>query len=337
MEKKKLFELDYLRALAILLVIFSHIDNFAKSQFIETYDYYFAIIGLTIFFFISGYLLQYNDRIKSKKEISIFLKKKVIRIYPLYCVSILCSLILFGYLSLDSEIVKPFNLNISYINILIHLTGLQGFFPQFHMPGLWFIGIIFLYYISYSIIVYFSKNNQELVMYSILFLFIFFVLKIKYNIISMDFFRYYLVFLIGALSCALTIGNDNKGSFFKKSKLISFISESSYSIYLFHLQILTVVKLCLNSLDLSQSAEGLLLVLLGIPIVIIFSYYIQRLCIRTTKNKKYDTNVNSQIKEISTLGKERTTKRIIISFSLTVSIVLVIFFDLTLSIISKFV
>jgi peptidoglycan/LPS O-acetylase OafA/YrhL len=55
-------EIDILKATAILLIVFSHMDNYVSCyELIRLVDGYAALIGLSIFFFVSGFLLSHTD------------------------------------------------------------------------------------------------------------------------------------------------------------------------------------------------------------------------------------------------------------------------------------
>lgn len=65
--KKRIQELDTLRAFAIIFIIFAHIDSYTTVIFFDTWDNFFAFIGLSLFFFISGFLLPHTNKISSRK------------------------------------------------------------------------------------------------------------------------------------------------------------------------------------------------------------------------------------------------------------------------------
>lgn len=76
MKKPKIPVFNVLRCIAIFCIVFAHMDSYTNITFFEKHDQYFALIGLIIFFFISGFLVQYNNKIKSKKDIILSVKKK---------------------------------------------------------------------------------------------------------------------------------------------------------------------------------------------------------------------------------------------------------------------
>jgi peptidoglycan/LPS O-acetylase OafA/YrhL len=80
MMNNKIITFDFLRALAIIMIIPAHLSNFLVSTYsklvLYAFDPYFAYMGLGLFIFISGYLLYYNNpSINSFQDIFSFYKK----------------------------------------------------------------------------------------------------------------------------------------------------------------------------------------------------------------------------------------------------------------------
>ena len=80
MERNRLINLDFLRVIAIISVIFYHAKlNIPYITFMNGY------LGVDIFFFLSGYLLTTIYKIENNKfSIIDFLKKRILRIFPCY-------------------------------------------------------------------------------------------------------------------------------------------------------------------------------------------------------------------------------------------------------------
>lgn len=88
---KQLPNLDSVRAIAALIVVFSHIElqkqelGFANIRPVVKY---FGSIGVTIFFVLSGFLITYllfkEHTSKSKINITSFYFRRILRIWPLY-------------------------------------------------------------------------------------------------------------------------------------------------------------------------------------------------------------------------------------------------------------
>lgn len=92
------FGLDFIRATAILLVVFSHGAHFMQSQFaamglnsrvLEVIIWVTGVVGVELFYCLSGFLiggllLQIENRSLSGVSVSIFLVRRWMRTLPLY-------------------------------------------------------------------------------------------------------------------------------------------------------------------------------------------------------------------------------------------------------------
>ncbi len=190
-------EVDILKATAILLIVFGHIDNNVSSyDLVGSLGYYNGTIGLSIFFFISGFLLSQTDSvITSLQDFKKFYKKKFIRIYPLYWAALGSLIVIFGLLHISPGHVIPYNFSLD--NVLIHLSGLQGIFPWNEIQSMWFVGVIVLFYVLYPFIAYFPKNLfGTLVVSSGIFMFLE-VLHSFFGLIHTGALEYYPLFISG--------------------------------------------------------------------------------------------------------------------------------------------
>ncbi|MFM0212382.1 acyltransferase [Paraburkholderia sediminicola] len=80
-DKRKLFFIQYLRAIAAVMVVFHHARNPQPWLFNPLKNYESLAWGVDIFFVISGFVMY----IAAKNEIpSEFLKNRIIRIVPMY-------------------------------------------------------------------------------------------------------------------------------------------------------------------------------------------------------------------------------------------------------------
>lgn len=319
-----------MRSLAIFFIVITHMHLFYDTPFFN--DYIFLHIGdwgLVIFFFISGFLLNNNNNIRTKDDIAIFLKKRVKRIYPLYLISLLVTFMMFVIFDFKRASLVY---DLSIISFIIHIVGLQGFIPHsyipnhtFLLPAMWYISCILWYYLLYSIIIYYSKNILQFIIYAFLLMVPFGIIHIEFDLIQFRMFYYYPAFIIGVLSsiisqenkqniirlylimgllliCAklVTIStilydklNSNIIIFFiifvgitvfknnyrlnKNNnfyKINSYISYCSYPVYLFHFPILCFFKTLLDYMGWGEEQKSIVLLLLGIPLLFIMSYYI---------------------------------------------------------------
>ncbi len=192
-------EVDILKATAILLIVFGHIDNNVSSyDLVGSLGYYNGTIGLSIFFFISGFLLSQTDSvITSLRDFKKFYKKKFIRIYPLYWAALGSLVVIFGFLNISPGHVSPYNFSLD--NMLLHLSGLQGIFPWNEIQSMWFVGVIVLFYLLYPVIAYVPKNlSGTLVVSSGIFVFLL-ILHVFFGLIHEGALEYYPLFVSGIL------------------------------------------------------------------------------------------------------------------------------------------
>jgi hypothetical protein len=145
------------------------------------------------FVFVSGfglYLNPNNRNLNSPKKILAFLKKRFVRIFPLYWVAIILFIFVVGYLD-----INPFYL-------LFHFLGLQIIVaPLFGPPmlTLWFIGIIVIYYLIYIVVNLFDSIKWIIpASFGILFGFVF--LNWIFGLVENRFFLYYLLFIFGIIT-----------------------------------------------------------------------------------------------------------------------------------------
>lgn len=218
--KNKIIAFDFLRALAITMIIPAHLSNFLSSTYsklaLYAVDPYFANMGLGLFIFMSGYLLYFNNHsINSFQDISSFYRKRLMRIFPLYWAAIAAFTLVFFIFApkLNSGFVFP---NAEYVfsfhNVVMHILGLQIFLaPAYASPmlTLYFIGLIIVFYAVYPFIVILSKNSKQLLLYSSLIFLGFLLISRAFNVIDHRFFMFFPVFVFGILTC--------KESLFEKS------------------------------------------------------------------------------------------------------------------------
>jgi peptidoglycan/LPS O-acetylase OafA/YrhL len=191
--KQRLIELDVLRVVAILFILLEH-ETAGLDKLFALFPTF--LWGLSLFFFISGYVIQRNNPlIDSRNKAQDFLKKRVLRIYPLYWVA-LASFFVLGIGAADT----PQTISTA----IIEICGAQGLLAPRFLPiptlTLWFVGVILLYYLAYLFIAAFSCDVKQMAL-ATLGVFVFFViLRITLGIIDFRFFAYYGLFVAGVVA-----------------------------------------------------------------------------------------------------------------------------------------
>jgi len=199
---QKLPEIDMLRIVSILIVVLLiHIPLSYAYNFYLDLDQFgvFLVnnIGIYVsmgsFVFVSGfglYLNPNNRHINSTKKLLTFLKKRFIRIFPLYWIAIVLFLFFVGYLSIDP------------LYLLFHFLGMQIIVAPYFGPPmltLWFIGIIVIFYLIY-VVLNSLGTIERIIPASIGILFFFVFLKEFFGLVEYRFFFYYFIFIAGIVA-----------------------------------------------------------------------------------------------------------------------------------------
>lgn len=127
--KEKILAFDLLRAIAILAILLTHSTAYLGYKYIRytilIFTPFFAKIGLSLFIFISGYLIHYNNsKISSIKDVLLFYKKRILRIFPLYWAALaVFTFVFYDYFGILSSQFTMSNVStlFSFHNLLIHL------------------------------------------------------------------------------------------------------------------------------------------------------------------------------------------------------------------------
>jgi peptidoglycan/LPS O-acetylase OafA/YrhL len=172
------FILDNIRGIAIILVVISHFYVNKDYMGVELLGSYFpqiefisnlGLIGVDLFFFLSGYLIYNKIQEQNFKE---FIIKRIFRIYPIYIFTIL--------------LIFIFSININ--NLILYLINLSMLQDIFHVknlnPVFWTLLIEIKFYIIIAVIFMLLKKLQ-LVEYFIYIPFVFIFLNI-FLILTID-------------------------------------------------------------------------------------------------------------------------------------------------------
>jgi len=167
-DNKKIWWIDFLKGIAILMVICVHVGTMLVG--VANLNSFVGIIieqgakGVQIFFIISAITTFYSfdKKIKIEKFSYInFLIKKLNRLAPLW---ILVSLAWF-------VIYAIFKKELLIENLIIHIFFLNGVFPLFInslVSGGWFVGTLVLFYLIAPILYkYIKSTNQSLIFFLI--------------------------------------------------------------------------------------------------------------------------------------------------------------------------
>jgi peptidoglycan/LPS O-acetylase OafA/YrhL len=196
--KKRILEIDILRAIAILLVVLYHIPHATVADVSPALGLQaspvdiLGTVGLSMFFFVSGLSLYLNDKsINNKRDALSFYKKRAVRIYPLYWLFVV-GIVIVHMPTLGQTI--------------IYITGLQAlFYPIFiSVPIYHFISAILIFYLLFPLIVFFDSYKKMLLV-SLIPLLFFAAILLLFGLSDTMFMAYYGVFIGGIIAGKLNV------------------------------------------------------------------------------------------------------------------------------------
>ncbi len=294
----------------VYIVGFWHMIGYTKA--IQNYKniitYRLTWVILATFVFVSGYFIGKNSIELHKQTLISFYLKKVMRIYPLYFLSIL----VFTYFGLSD------------FKTSIKAFFLVSMFVKPSPPTLWFITMIMFFYVISPFLIFVCKNIKKIKII-VIYLIVSLLLMLYYyftKLLDLRFIVYLPAFIfgifvavndeqsistklvilasvVGALisfflntphkqlnmlfstllvtSASFFLFNVFRKMSFKNTKIMASIillSYSSYCMYLFHRPIYIILKKLYfpNSLFL----QLLYLIVIGLPCIFILSLYLQK-------------------------------------------------------------
>lgn len=187
----KIHEFEFLRALAILILMFHHSDTYGiivSGRPLEFLNPYLEGILLGIFFFISGYFAERSFQKQNKGSVSFFLSR-LIRVYPPYLLGVALFMSVLG-------------ISFKKRDLLVYLTGTHFIFaPNYAKPviTLWYIGAILLFYFIFGILLAKLRSTKPLVIVSALVFAAAYALHQWTGLLDERFFKYFIVCLAGIL------------------------------------------------------------------------------------------------------------------------------------------
>jgi peptidoglycan/LPS O-acetylase OafA/YrhL len=212
---KRLFQLDGLRGIAALMVIFYHyfIDLEIKNSTIEIIKKISTIgqTGVTLFFVLSGFLITrilINEK-NSKSYFKSFYLRRTLRIFPLYYFFLVLFYFLLPFFSKTT--LNPENSNIFYYFIFLQNFALTFNWDSYGPVHYWSLAVEEHFYLLFPFFVYYSKlSNLKLICYSFIFISVVSRILLVYNNYEVYFFSFsaFDAIVLGAL--VSIIEHENK-------------------------------------------------------------------------------------------------------------------------------
>jgi peptidoglycan/LPS O-acetylase OafA/YrhL len=146
--------LDFLRGLAVLLVLITHLHSFLDYPLVNLLGGLGAR-GVQLFYIVSGYTIYiiYQNNIRTKNDATGFLIKRFFRIAPLYF--ILLPVYFFTFYTIENG----FSLT-GWLNLVTHYLFVNGFFPEYLnsiMHVEWSIFVECIFYLIFAILSIFKR------------------------------------------------------------------------------------------------------------------------------------------------------------------------------------
>lgn len=169
MEKQRLFYLDFVRAIAVVLILLTHynarflIYYMSPAQpdkaIVTLYPFgiYIGDLGVSIFFIISGAALMYVY--EQRLEIKTYIKRRFQSIYPMFWMAYgICFLWLFW---LTKQVP---NGSVPRTHFILTILGVDGYLSSkcstYYLLGEWFLGCIILLYAVFPLLRKLFLKNQ---------------------------------------------------------------------------------------------------------------------------------------------------------------------------------
>lgn len=141
-EQQRIEFLDWLRAVAALLVILGHSNNPIAPG---------GAIGVSIFFVLSGYLIAsilLRENMLTPGNIAKFLLRRIARVYPMYAVQI--AIVVGSFWILGSPNLQP---AFSAVPGLLTFTSEPGSWTGYSFGILWTLSVEFWFYVTFPVVV----------------------------------------------------------------------------------------------------------------------------------------------------------------------------------------
>lgn len=155
-KKPRLFYLDWIRAIAAILIVVTHFNNpyLEPTRFFvnRPFGIYIGGLGVSLFLIISGAALMYNYGDRESLDLRTFYTKRAKTLYPMFWVAFIVANILL-FIRNNGYIFVPRH----KITAIFSLFGMDGYASAFgvgtfYTLGEWFLGFIILFYIVFPLL-----------------------------------------------------------------------------------------------------------------------------------------------------------------------------------------
>lgn len=147
-EKRRLSELDFIKGIAIMMVVVGHTNCPSSVAHI------ISLVHMPLFFMASGYL-SYGRKINSLTDLSFYIRRKIITLYFPFVIS---SILIFSVIyicGLDEIEICSFRRQIG--RFFLFSTGIS---VPLCIQHLWFLKTLFFVYLIYSFLLFFGDYKS---------------------------------------------------------------------------------------------------------------------------------------------------------------------------------
>lgn len=175
--KVRLEELDALRGLAALAVVLYHYTTRYGELFEHEKATYFSFdygyLGVNLFFMISGFVIFMT--MKKTDLWKDFARKRALRLYPAYIVSVIITFAFVKLYGLEGR-------EVSYFEGVFNLTMLQGFVPGIsHVDGVyWSLTAELTFYVIIGLVIFWGIKKRIFIVMTTWLVFSFLIQGIAY-------------------------------------------------------------------------------------------------------------------------------------------------------------
>ncbi len=151
---KRLSELDAMRGIAVMIVVFFHCTMFQTA-----YTFKYGAMGVELFFMISGFVIfMTTTNIQNGRE---FIAKRFARLYPIYWVCVTLTFIV--------QLLLGKNVHSGLLQYLMNLTMIQRYFNVEDLDGqYWSLAVEIAFYILVFVLYKLKQlKNTELILAAI--------------------------------------------------------------------------------------------------------------------------------------------------------------------------
>lgn len=157
--KKRIYSLDFIRAIAVVLILLTHYnakyiymwdENALKKVVLcwKLSNIYIGDFGVALFLIVSGAALMKAS--ETNFSLLRFYKKRFLSIYPMFWIAYFCTF-MYSFWK-----VKGINQMIPKWSIIWSIMGMDGYLnglvPNFYQVGEWFLGFIVIFYMIFPIL-----------------------------------------------------------------------------------------------------------------------------------------------------------------------------------------